>query len=215
MTSRIAFSTRTRISLFTLGLIGAAIIGFALYGKGGGAGNVAAGECAGSEALATKIAPLAKGAVAALKVETRPRLLPDFAFAGPNGPLSPKDFRGRPYLFNLWATWCVPCRAEMPALDALQAKAGGDGFQVLALNMDTRNVEKVPQWLKDNGVGHLTLYQDSDGKAFQTLRREGLVTGLPTTILVDQKGCMVAEMAGPAEWDGPEAVALIAALKGD
>jgi thiol-disulfide isomerase/thioredoxin len=215
MPARFAFSTRTWISLLTLGLIGAAIIGFALYGRAGGSGNVAMAECAGSEAVSAKIAPLIKGGVAALRVEPHPRPLPDFTFAGPDGPLLPKDFRGKPYLFNLWATWCVPCREEMPALDALQAKEGGDVFSVLALNMDTRNVEKVPQWLKDNGVSHLALYQDSEGKAFQTLRREGLVTGLPTTILVDQRGCMVAHMAGPAQWNGPDALSVLAALKGE
>ncbi|MEI6398579.1 MAG: thiol:disulfide interchange protein, partial [Pseudomonadota bacterium] len=80
--------------------------------------------------------------------------------------------------------------------------------------MDTRNVEKVPQWLADNLIKALTLYTDQQGKAFQALRKEGLVTGLPTTLLVDNKGCLLAEMAGPADWAGTEAIELLKAAVG-
>lgn len=212
MSDRTKFSRRSLIALAALGIL--FILAAVLYGRGGGAGNQAYAECAGSADISVKIARVAVGGVAALQAEKNPRPLPDFTFSGPNGPTNRKDFLGKPYLLNVWATWCVPCREEMPALDALQGEKGGANFSVLALNMDTRNVEKVPQWLKDNGVSHLALYQDSEGKAFQTLRREGLVTGLPTTILVDERGCMVARMAGPAAWNGPDAINVIEALTG-
>lgn len=212
MTDRSRLSSRSLVSLGVLGIL--AILAAVLYGRGGGSGNQASAECAGSADISAKIARVAIGGVAALQAEKHPRPLPDFTFLGPNGPVTPKDLRGKPYLFNAWATWCVPCREEMPALDALEGEKGGANFTVVALNMDTRNVEKVPQWLKDNGVTRLAHYQDNESMGFQTLRREGLVTGLPTTILVDQKGCMVARMAGPAAWDGPDALNVIAALKG-
>jgi thiol-disulfide isomerase/thioredoxin len=99
----------------------------------------------------------------------------------------------------------------MPSLDRLQSNLGGDHFTVLALNMDTRNVEKIPQWLSDNQIKALTLYTDQQGKAFQSLRKEGLVTGLPTTLLVDDTGCLLAELSGPADWSGADAIAVIKA----
>ena len=126
--------------------------------------------------------------------------------------ITSQSLRGRVVLVNVWATWCLPCRAEMPALDHLQKTLGGDQFEVLALNMDTRNPEKVPQWLKENGIAALTLYTDAEGKAFQTLRKESLVTGLPTTFLVDAKGCVLGGMAGPAEWDSADALALLTSV---
>lgn len=212
MTDRSRLSVRSLVSLGVLGVLVA--LSVVLYGRGGGSGNQASNECAGSAETAAQIARVAISGVAALQAEKTPRPMPDFPFMGPNGPMSLRDLRGKSYLFNAWATWCVPCREEMPALDALEGEKGGPNFTVVALNMDTRNVEKVPQWLKDNNVNRLALYQDNESKGFQSLRREGLVTGLPTTILVDQKGCIVARMAGPAAWDGPDALNVIAALTG-
>ena len=213
MTDQSRLSVRSLVSLGVLGIL--VVLAVVLYGRGGGSGNQASKECAGSTEISTKIARVALAGVASLQAEKTPRPMPDFPFMGPNGPMSLRDLRGKSYLFNAWATWCVPCREEMPALDALEGEKGGPNFTVLALNMDTRNVEKVPQWLTDNGVNRLALYQDHETKGFQTLRREGLVTGLPTTILVDQKGCIVARMAGPAAWDGPDALNVIAALTGE
>lgn len=212
MSDRFHLSRRSLASIVALGIL--VLLSVVLYGRGGGSGNQASAECASSKEISANIARVAIGGVAALQAEKNPKPAPDFAFSGPNGPMTLKDFKGKSLLFNVWATWCVPCREEMPALDALEGQKGSPNFTVLALNMDTRNVEKVPQWLKDNGVSRLALYQDSEGKAFQTLRREGLVTGLPTTILIDPKGCMVARMAGPAAWDGPDALNVIAALTG-
>jgi hypothetical protein len=99
----------------------------------------------------------------------------------------------------------------MPALDGLQAKAGSADFMVLALNMDTRNTERVPQWLDENGIKALERFGDPEGKAFQALRKEGLVTGLPTTLLIGSDGCLIGAMAGPAKWDSAEAFDLVRA----
>ena len=214
MPARSFLSRRSLAALAALAVLGIAVLAFVLYGKAGGAGNQAAGECRDSVQKSAALVPLAKGEVAGLKPLATPRPMPELAFEGPKGPITLADFKGRTVLFNLWATWCVPCRTEMPALDRLQTELGGADFAVVALNMDTRNVEKVPVWLKENQISALSLYTDQPGNAFQKLRKEALLTGLPTTLLVDGKGCLLAEMSGPAEWSGAEAVALIRAAVG-
>jgi thiol-disulfide isomerase/thioredoxin len=117
-------------------------------------------------------------------------------------------------LLNLWATWCVPCRKEMPALDALQARLGGPDFEVVAVNIDTRDPEKPRSWLKETGVTGLAYYADASAKIFQDLKAAGRAFGMPTTILIDPQGCELATLAGPAEWASEDALAFIgAALK--
>ena len=87
---------------------------------------------------------------------------------------------------NLWATWCVPCRKEMPALDALQGKLGGDKFEVVAVNIDTRNLDKPKAWLQEVGDQQLGYYADSSAKVFQDLKAIGKAFGMPTTLLIDR-----------------------------
>ena len=130
MTDHSRLSGRSLVSLAALGIL--VILAVVLYGRGGGSGNQASAECAGSTEISAKIARVALGGVAALQAEKAPRPLPDFPFSGPNGPISPKDFRGKPYLFNVWATWCVPCREEMPVWKAMRAKHPGVPIQSVA-----------------------------------------------------------------------------------
>ena len=214
MLARSSLSKRSKAAVVAVLVLGIAGLAFVLYGRAGGSGNQAAGECRDLGEKSASLAPLAKGDIAGLRFVKTPRPVPEITFEGPNGPMTLAHFKGRAVLFNLWATWCVPCRTEMPSLDRLQSSLGGENFSVVALNMDTRNVEKVPGWLKDNGISALTLYTDQQGKAFQALRKEGLVTGLPTTLLVDDKGCLLAEMSGPADWAGADAVGLVKAMVG-
>jgi hypothetical protein len=102
----------------------------------------------------------------------------------------------------------------MPALDALQTKLGSDDFQVVAINIDTRNTDKPKQWLKDNGIHTLAYYADHSAAVFQDLKAIGRAFGMPTTVLVDPAGCEVASLAGPAEWAGNDALKFLqAALK--
>ena len=114
-------------------------------------------------------------------------------------------------LVNLWATWCVPCRKEMPALDRLQTRLKGPNFEVVAVNIDTRDPEKPRAFLKDANLTALGFFNDEKAKVFQDLRGIGRALGMPTSVLVDGKGCEIATIAGPAEWDSDDAVKLIRA----
>ena len=205
--------TATRRIPYAIGavLIGA-VIGFGgVYGLGG-LKRSASGDsaCAPAVNLSKKIAPLAHGEVAALTMATTPLKIPDLAFEDANGqPKKLSDWRGRTVLVNLWATWCVPCRKEMPALDRLQTKLKGPNFEVVAINIDTRDPEKPKNFLKDANLADLGYFNDQKAKVFQDLKSIGRALGMPTSVLVDGKGCEIATIAGPAEWDSDDAVRLI------
>src|SRR6476659_6775112 len=187
------------------------LIGFAgVYGlKGNAPGDPA---CRGAVDLARKIAPLAHGEVAALTMATAPLRLPDLAFEDAEGkPRKLSEWRGKTVLVNLWATWCVPCRKEMPALDNLQAKLGGKDFEVVAVNIDTRDPEKPKNFLKDSNLTKVAYFHDQKAKVFQDLKNIGRALGMPTSVLVDPQGCEIATIAGPAEWASEDAIKLIKA----
>ena len=159
--------------------------------------------------------PLARGEVAAVGIAADPKRLPELAFNDADGkPRKLADFSGRTVLLNLWATWCVPCRKEMPALDALQGKLGSDKFEVVAVNIDTRNLDKPKAWLQEVGINKLGYYADPNAKVFQDLKAVGKAFGMPTTLLVDPAGCELGTLAGPAEWASDDAVRLIEAALG-
>src|ERR1700733_9961678 len=194
-------------------LIGA-VIGFAgVYGIGGLRRNSGGDPaCRPAVSLSEKLAPLAQGEVAALTMATTPLKLPDLAFDDADGkPKKLSDWRGRIVLVNLWATWCVPCRKEMPALDRLQTKLGGPDFEVVAVNIDTRDPEKPKNFLKEAKLSRLGYFSDEKAKVFQDLKGIGRALGMPTSVLVDGQGCEIATIAGPAEWDSEDAVKLITA----
>jgi thiol-disulfide isomerase/thioredoxin len=183
-----------------------------IYGIGHLRGNPADAACAAAVNTAKRIAPLVHGEVAALAVARSPFRVPDLSFKDAEGhDKTLADWRGRTVLLNLWATWCVPCRREMPALDALQAKLGGPDFQVVAVNIDTRNPEKPLAFLKDVGINHLAYYTDQSAHVFEDLRSAGKAFGMPTTLIVDRSGCEIGNMAGPAEWSSDDGVKLISA----
>ena len=194
-------------------LVGAAI-GFAgIYGIGGLKRN-ASGDpaCRPAVELARKLAPLAHGEVAALTMASAPLRLPDLAFEDAQGkPRKLSDWRGRTVLLNLWATWCVPCRKEMPALDSLQTRLGGPDFEVVAVNIDTRDPQKPRNFLKEANLTRLSYFTDEKAKVFQDLKGIGRALGMPTSVLVDGQGCEIGTIAGPAEWGSDDAVKLISA----
>jgi thiol-disulfide isomerase/thioredoxin len=202
---------RRVIALAVGGIAVLAVLG-AVYGMGRLRSNAGTAACGPALETAQRIAPLARGEVAALAVSHTPSLVPDLAFKDADGhdhKLS--DWRGRTVLVNLWATWCVPCRKEMPALDALQADLGGDKFDVVAINIDTRDAEKPLAFLRDTGVTHLAYYADQSAKVFQELKMAGKAFGMPTTLIIDRSGCEIGAMAGPAEWASVDGLKLVSA----
>jgi thiol-disulfide isomerase/thioredoxin len=206
-----------RTALIITGILGGFAVGFAgVYGIGALSRN-AGGDpaCRPAVALAHKLDPLTRGEVAAVNVAKAPLKVPDLAFKGADGkPLSLADWQGKTVLLNLWATWCVPCRQEMPTLDALEQKLGGPHFQVVAVNIDTRDPDKPKAFLKDVGATHLAYYADASAKSFQDLKSIGRAFGMPTTLLIDPHGCEIGTIAGPADWASEDAVKLIQAAVG-
>jgi thiol-disulfide isomerase/thioredoxin len=194
------------------GIAGVAVAFAAVYGIGALKRNAADAACAGAAQLAGRVAPLARGEVAAFTVADGSLRLPNLAFRDASGTERHlADWRGRTVLLNLWATWCVPCRKEMPALDVLEGKVGGPAFEVVAVNIDTRDADKPRAWLKEVGVGRLGYYADPSAKVFQDLKMMGRAAGMPTTLLVDPAGCEIGTIAGPAEWASEDAVRLVTA----
>ena len=203
---------RRLIIAATLGVVAGGALAGAVYGIGAFQRNAGDPACAAAVDTARRIAPLARGEVAGVVVAERPMRLPDLTLRDASGQehrLS--EWRGRTVLLNLWATWCIPCRKEMPALDALEAKLGGPAFQVVAINIDTRDLDKPKNWMKEAGIDRLTYYADPSAKVFQELKVVGRATGMPTTILVDPAGCEIGTLAGPAEWASSDAVKLVTA----
>jgi len=204
----------SRRGLLAAGLAGAAAAVAALYVIAGPNGNIAGAEsCTAALKTAEASKPFATGEVAAFLPASQPLDLKNLTFKGPDDrQMTVADFKDRTILLNLWATWCAPCRKEMPALDRLQADMGDDGFQVVAVNLDRGGPEKPKAFLDDIGVGNLTYYQDSSNDMLKDLRKVARATGLPTTILVSPEGCEIGTMYGPAEWASGEAKALIESI---
>lgn len=196
------------------GIVAGAI---AVYVMGGGDGNTATAggtqaACAAKAQRAAALEPAMTGDVAALLPADPPQSLRDLAFDGPSGErMTVADFAGRVLLVNLWATWCVPCREEMPALDALQREMGSERFEVVAVNIDRGDDAKPKAFLEEIGVRSLGYYRDNSLAIFNALKRRGLALGLPVTVLIDEEGCLLAHMNGPAEWAGADARRLVAA----
>ncbi|NGO53498.1 thiol:disulfide interchange protein TlpA [Allomesorhizobium camelthorni] len=166
--------------------------------------------CAAKADRAKTVAAAATGEVAAMLPADPPQSLKTLAFNAPDGnAMTVADRAGKTLLVNLWATWCAPCRAEMPALDALQKELGSEKFEVVAVNVDTGDDAKRKKFLADTGVEALGYYRDNTMATFEELKMRGLALGLPVTLLVDGEGCLLAHMNGPAEWSSDDARKLI------
>lgn len=133
-----------------------------------------------------------------------PRVLPNIEFLDEsNNIVSLDKWSGKVVVLNIWATWCTPCRIEMPTLDRLQDKLGGDRFEVVALSIDEAGLEVVKRFFEEIEVKHLEIYIDPTYKAANQLK----ALGLPATLLIDPKGQELGRLVGPAEWDSPEMIA--------
>jgi thiol-disulfide isomerase/thioredoxin len=153
--------------------------------------------------------PLSTGHMSAFVFAPAPTALPAFKFQDAEGKeRTLADWRGKVVLLNLWATWCLPCRKEMPALDRLQAALGSDKFEVVALSVDRKGAEASKKFLDETKVERLALYVDPAARANTVLR----ALGLPVTLLIDREGREIGRLLGPAEWDSEDAMRLIRAV---
>ncbi len=203
-----------RLAVAAIALAAALSAGIYVTLKGQGNGTVSA-ACAAAKPLAVSLDPLVGGEVAAFQIANAPDELSALAFLGPDGEAKTlADFKGKVTLVNLWATWCGPCRKEMPALDRLQAALGGPDFAVVPVSIDTGESTRPAAYLQSVGAKNLPLYTDRTTEIFEKLKERGLAIGLPVTVLLDRNGCRLGHINGPAEWDSEDGKRLIeAAIK--
>jgi thiol-disulfide isomerase/thioredoxin len=163
------------------------------------AGPLAPGEIA-------EIREMAGEALEKLVVHDEPRGPWEATFEGPDGEeTSLAAFRGEMVVLNVWATWCPPCRKEMPSLDALAAETAGSDIRVVALSTDRGGAEPVRRFYEEEGIENLAVYVDAANR----LPREAALLGLPVTMILDREGRELARLTGDAEWDDPEVVRLL------
>ncbi|MTI18436.1 TlpA family protein disulfide reductase [Rhodobacteraceae bacterium RKSG542] len=171
-----------------------------------------AATCSASLAAAKAVKSIASGEVAGFLAAEKPLYLGDLTFVDDQKNQMNISQVSQTRLMNLWATWCAPCRKEMPHLDKLQSEMGADDFEVVAVNVDRgENNAKPKAFLEEIGVTNLAYYNDHTMTIFQDLRKLGRAPGLPTTVLVGKDGCEIGSMFGPADWAAPEAQKLIKA----
>jgi thiol-disulfide isomerase/thioredoxin len=152
---------------------------------------------------------LSQGHMAAFVFKKEPEALSDVRFQDANGTeKSVADWRGKVVLVNLWATWCAPCRKEMPALDLLQKELGSSNFEVVAISVDRTGLPGARKFLDETNVQNLALYADPTTKLSSALK----AVGLPITLLLDTEGREIGRLVGPAEWDSEDAKRLIRAV---
>lgn len=205
--------TRRRILVVGAATVVAAAGFLGVYGIEGLVGNQKyTGVCTPTKAMADTLKPRIVDDMSAVRLAYNPIKVSDLKFKDNDGAdITLKAKEGKVLLVNLWATWCAPCRKEMPALDNLQRDLGGDDFEVVAINLDKRNPQKPRKFLKDIGVENLAFYSDAKNETFRSLKRQGRAFGLPATLLIDDKGCELGTLNGPAEWHSKSAMELVKA----
>ena len=163
-------------------------------------------------ANAADLAALKQGDMVKLILADAPKALPEAVLLDESeAEHGLAEYKGKVVLLNFWATWCAPCRKEMPGLDRLQAEIGGDDFQVVTIATGRNPVPLISRFFDENGVTHLPKLRDPK----QQLAGQMGIVALPVSALLDRNGAEVARLIGDAAWDGPEAKAVIAALTAD
>jgi thiol-disulfide isomerase/thioredoxin len=164
-----------------------------------------ANDCPAQPEKAAAVDSAATGELAALNGTGKGRNYATMVVTDSEGAdLRISDFAGRKLLINFWASWCIPCRAEMPALDAIALKYNSDRFIVLPVNTGEAEPGKAEAFLAEGKWTHLPLYVDPDWAAYKRMQREAVTLGLPVTLLLDENGCEIAVLQGPAEWNTPD-----------
>lgn len=194
-----------------------------LYVMFAGSGNVSSGlasnapltreaSCSLAAERGKAVAEAASGDVAAFRALDAGLDLQTISFKDANGEAKTlADWQGKVVLFNLWATWCPPCREEMPYLEELQVKKGGEGFQVVPVSIDLGDMSKPAAFYEETGLKQLPFFHDNSMQSFQTLRKKAVALGMPTTLLMDANGCGLGVLNGPAHWASPDAIKLVEA----
>lgn len=175
-----------------------------LYGAFALLPTPAAADLSAAQVTALKEARVGDMTKMVIHNEARPRLEREFE-TRTGAAKQVEDWEGKVVVLNFWATWCPPCRKEMPSLDRLQGAMGNDGFEVLALSMDRASVEKIDNFFMSIDVEHLEIYREPSLR----IGTEAGVLGMPITLVLDRQGREVARLQGEAEWDGPNAQALL------
>lgn len=184
----------------------------AIYVIGRENGNVVSTQCRPAQQLASTLKPLAVGEVAAFQLAEPPEPIGQLAFNDAEGAgVSIADWKGRTVLLNLWATWCAPCREEMPELEALEQEMGGEDFAVLPISVDAGQPDKPKNFYAETDLTGLPFYHDGTMGVFNDLKKRSLAIGMPTTLLIDDQGCVLGKISGPAAWASEDAKALIGA----
>ncbi len=152
---------------------------------------------------------LREGDMRKLNFHSEPRAVGTAEFTDPEGGTHRlADYRGQVLLVNFWATWCAPCRKEMPTLEALQKALGGEDFQVVTIATGRNQPAAITRFFAEAGVENLPILLD----ARSTLAREMAVFGLPATVLIDREGMEIARLTGDADWATESALAVIGAV---
>lgn len=180
--------------------------------SGNGPGQLAADQCRTSLAAAGAAGPFAKGDLAAFAVTDEARRMPALSFKdGGDVQRGMAEFGGRTILLNLWATWCAPCREEMPWLQTLHRELGGDEFSVVPVSVDMGGADKPKAFYDEIGLVDLPFYHDGTMGVFNELKKQGFAFGLPATVMIGPDGCLIGAMNGPAHWASDDAKALVGA----
>ncbi|EFL88024.1 TlpA disulfide reductase family protein [Ahrensia sp. R2A130] len=208
--------TRNSGRIVAIAAIGAVVIaaaGFYAWSTvGGNTQSASAGNCSINAELATKLDAAAIGDVAAFGTVDRPFDASALAFNNADGTSAKlSDRKGKTVLLNLWATWCAPCRAEMPALEELNETLGGENFEVVPISLDLGTDEKPKRFYEEMKLDGLPFQHDGQMGVHSTFKNEGLALGLPVTFLIDGNGCVLGALNGPAEWASEDAKRLIKA----
>lgn len=155
------------------------------------------------------LAALRDGDMRKLNFHEAPRPVPEITLLdAEDGERSLSEYLGRYVVLNFWATWCAPCRHEMPSLDRLEAEFGGDGFAVVPVATGRNSLAGIHRFFEEAEIAHLPILRDTR----QELAREMGVLGLPVTVILNPEGQEIARLIGDAEWDSDSARAIVAAL---
>jgi len=198
-----------RLAIGALVVAGAAIAVYAIVSRQGNPPDQPVAEAPPANGVTRA---LSTGAMAAFVVKPKREMVADVAFQDADGKeVRLANWKGRVVLLNLWATWCAPCRKEMPELNALEEKLGGRDFEVVALSVDRKGTEASAKFLAEVGANALKLYIDPTTSALNALK----APGLPASILIDRQGREIGRLVGPADWASPDAVKLVETAIGE